>query len=80
MKAIINRDFLRLFLYESEIEGNYVEIDEECLIPFNEGDEVEILKELPIGAFAEDQKSYVVFNPRNNESVTLAECFLEFSY
>lgn len=76
-KATLKRDFLMLHLYNDEIEDNYVEVDEDCLFEFDAGTEVEILKEIPIGEYAKNQKSYVVFNPKNNESVTVAEVFLD---
>lgn len=76
-KAIIKNGFLGLFLYDHEIEDGQVEVDYECLAEFDEGAEVEILKEIPIGEFALSQKSYVILNPISNESVTVAESFLE---
>ena len=77
-KAIIKKDFLGLFLYGDEIDDGQLEVDYECLAEFDEGTEVEILKEIPIGEFAISQKSYVILNPANNESITIAESFLDF--
>ncbi|MDR6779496.1 hypothetical protein J2W98_003776 [Paenibacillus peoriae] len=76
--ATVKKEFLSLFLYQDEIEDDYVEVDEDCLCTFDEGTKVEILKEVPIGEYAEDQKSYVIFNPLNKESITLAASFLDF--
>ncbi|WP_145413443.1 hypothetical protein [Paenibacillus xylanexedens] len=77
-KAIIKNGFLGLFLYDHEIEDGQLEVDYECLAEFDEGTEVEILREIPIGEYALSQKSYVILNPINNESITIAESFLEF--
>ncbi|PYY28208.1 hypothetical protein [Paenibacillus illinoisensis] len=76
--AKVNTEFMSLFLYQYEIEDDYVEVDENCLGTFDEGVKVEILKEIPAGEFAEGQKSYVIFNPHNKESVTVAAQFLDF--
>jgi len=78
-KAVIKRDFLTLFLYESKIVDDQVEVDYDCLGSFGEGTEVEILREIPVGEYAENQRSYVVLNPMNNESITVAGSFLDFS-
>ena len=79
MKAIIKMEFLSLFLYEDEIhEDDTVDIDYECLTKFEVGDEVEILKEIEAGAFSEESKSYVIYNPKNHASATVAELFLKF--
>ena len=75
--ATVRNEFLSLFLYQSEIEDDYVEVDEECLSIFDEGTKVEILREIPAGEFAEGQKSYVIFNPLNKESITVAASFLD---
>lgn len=77
--AKIKIDFLTLFLYHDEIEDGYVEIEDDCLCAFEEGDVVEILREIEIGGYANDQKSYVILNPANNESITIAESFLDFN-
>lgn len=80
MKAKISKDFLCLFFYDDDIEeDNMVEVYEGNTSHFNVGDEVEILKELPVGSYSDNQKSYVVFNPRNHESITVAACFLDFT-
>lgn len=78
-KAVIKRDFLTLFLYESEIVDDQVEVDNDYLSTFDAGTEVEILREIPIGKYADTQPSYVVLNPINNESITVAESFLDFT-
>lgn len=77
--AKIKIDFLTLFLYRDEIENGCVEIDYDCLYAFEEGDMVEILREIPKSKYANNQKSYVILNPANNESVTIAEAFLDFN-
>lgn len=77
--AKIKKSFLSLFLYQSEIEDDYVEIDHDCICSFDAGTEVEVLREIAAGAYAETQKSYVILNPINNESITLVESFLDFN-
>lgn len=77
MKAVINIEFLTLFLYDNEIIHDSVDVDYDCLTKFNVGDEVEILKEIEKGLFSEDQKSYVIYNPKTHESITIAEIFLD---
>lgn len=77
MKAKLNKTFLKLFLYDSEIDDDdQVEVDYECLMRFNEGDPVEILKVIEPGEYAKDQKSYVIFNPKTKESTTVAAVFV----
>jgi hypothetical protein len=78
MKAYINENFLILFLYENEIDDGCASVDYDCLVEWNIDDEVEILKEIKKGSYAKNQKSYVVYNPRTHESVTVAEEFLRF--
>ncbi|RPK31765.1 hypothetical protein EDO6_02392 [Paenibacillus xylanexedens] len=67
-----------LNLWREEIQDSYVEVDQDCLFEFDAGTEVEILKEIPIGEHADNQMSYVVYNPNTKESVTLAANFLDF--
>lgn len=79
MKATLKHNFNMLFLFDHDIENDMVEdIDYDCLANFNAGDEVEILKELPVDAYAKNQKSYVIYNPVNHETVTVCEEYLVF--
>ncbi|MFS0855269.1 hypothetical protein [Paenibacillus taichungensis] len=76
--AKLKRNVLMLHLFRDEIQDDYVEVDKDCLFEFDAGTEVEILKEISIGEYADNQMSYVVYNPITNESVTLAASFFEF--
>lgn len=76
MKGILNIDHTLLFLLDEEVEIDAVNIaisssiEENGLISFRKGDEVEVLKTVFDEGFL-SKVAYVIFNPKNNESLTV---------
>lgn len=73
--AIINKDLAIDFGYVSVV-GNIV-LDDNAQVRFNVGDEVEVLKEVREG-FWNGGCAYVIYNPKNQESATVAKSLLDF--
>ncbi len=76
MKGIINGNYDFMFVARENIEDGSVHIDVDELITFDDGDEVEILKIIYNAEWASDV-AYVVFNPKNGESITLDSTLVE---
>lgn len=75
MKAYIKFDFANLFLYKEEIKEERLTVHYDDLVEMKKGQEVEILKVISDPQY-QGGKGYVIFNPVNNESTTVARDFL----
>lgn len=76
-KAIIKFDFYQLFFYGHEVDDNdQVEIDNECVTSWKDGDEVEVLKFVDNPDFS-GGKAFVIYNPKTSESITVASHVIE---
>ena len=66
----MKEEILSLCINGIELDDNredYVEVIKDEIFQFNVGDEIEILKEIEVGLYAKDQKSYVIFDPKTYE-------------
>lgn len=75
MKAYIKFDFANLFLYKEEIKEERITVHYDDLVEMEKGQEVEVLKIIKDPQYRGGE-GYVIFNPENNESTTVARHFL----
>lgn len=79
MKAIINKSFKSIFYMDGYETGEHEhEVDSDSISVFEKGDEVEILKVINNSSYA-DGVAYVIFNTKNDESITVHGGVLDFT-
>jgi hypothetical protein len=73
MKGILNTNFSMVLLF-----NDHREFDKEEVVTFKAGSEVEVLKVLDDESFISGVV-YVIFNPENNECLTIDSGFVDLN-
>lgn len=76
MKAILNAEFNFTLIPEANLTTGIDNIDEDDLITFSKGEEVEILKVVNHESWI-SKCAYVVYSPQSGESITLDSMFVD---
>ncbi len=71
MKGILKRTYHFIDVDFIDVIDGLDDFAKEEVFGFNKGDEVEILKVVKGDHSYESKVAYVIFNPKNNESITL---------
>lgn len=76
MKGILNASFNFTLVTKDDIENGVVQVDEDDIIAFSSGEEVEILKVIQHESWI-SKTAYVVYSPISGESTTLDSMFVD---